>query len=90
MTTKQELLEQLDLEINRGKVIIRDLRNKKEHLRQDILQSEIDDLEKYMAESEVKMSSIFEAAEDAWDDLTRDTQELISKLKQALDNMLAK
>lgn len=90
MTTKQELLEQLDLEINRGKVIIRDLRDKKEHLRQDILQSEIDDLEKYMAESEVKMSSILEAAEDAWDDLTRDTQELINKLKQTLDNMLSR
>ena len=54
MTTRQELLQQLEAEIDRSKVIIRDLRKQKENLRQDILQSEIDNLEKYMAESEVR------------------------------------
>ena len=90
MTTKQELLKQLESEINRSKVIIRDLREQKENLRQDILQSEIDNLEKYMAESEVKMSSIFEAASEAWDDLSRDIQELITRLKEAGDRILGK
>lgn len=52
--------------------------------------SEIDNLEKYMAESEVKMSNIFEAAEEAWDDLSRDIQELIIRLKEAGDNILGK
>lgn len=90
MTTKQELLKQLEAEIDRSKVIIGDLREEKENLRQDILQSEIDNLEKYMAESEVKMSSIFEAAEEAWEDLSRDVQELISRLKEAGDRILGK
>ena len=40
MTTKQELLKQLEVEKARSKVIIIcDLRGQKENLRQDVLQS---------------------------------------------------
>ena len=43
-----------------------------------------------MAESEVKMNSIFEAASEAWDDLSRDIQGLITKLKETVDRILGK
>lgn len=90
MSTKQELLQELETQIERGKTIVRDLQEQKETLRQDILQSEIDDLEKWMAESEVKMSNILSAAEDAWAELSQDVQELVSKLKAAGDRILHK
>ena len=90
MSTKKDLLQELEIQIERGKAIVLDLQEQKESLRQNVLQAEIDDLEKWMAESEVKMSTILSAAEDAWEELSHDIQELIFKLKAAGDRILHK
>ena len=69
MATKQELIELLEAEINRAKTVVQDLQDRKESLRQEILQEELDNLEKYIISNPQSKSRIKDLAQTTvWQD----------------------
>ena len=87
MNEKLAYIEKLEAKIQEAKATLNRLKVEKEQAIQQAQHEEIEHLEEHLDRAQLKLKDIQEAAEEAWKEIKKETDELFHKISEILTKL---